>query len=85
MHYLGGGMEATVVDMRYRMREVLEALDRREKVSVLFHGKVKGEIIPVGSPPGVKASSHPFFGSAPAAEEPVADVMVRLRGGRHAL
>jgi hypothetical protein len=34
-------MEASVLDLRYRMDEVLKALDRREKVIILYHGKVK--------------------------------------------
>jgi hypothetical protein len=43
-------MKATIVDLRYRMKEVLKALDRKESVSVLYRGKVKGVITPVGTP-----------------------------------
>jgi hypothetical protein len=31
------------------MREVLKALGRMENVRVLYHGKIRGEIIPSGS------------------------------------
>jgi hypothetical protein len=39
-------MKATVLDLRYKMNEVLKALDKREKVTLLYHGKVKGTIYP---------------------------------------
>jgi hypothetical protein len=39
-------MKATVVDLRYKMNDVLKALDRNEKVTVLYRGKVKGVLIP---------------------------------------
>ena len=39
-------MKATIVDLRYRMKDVLRALDRREDVSILYHGKLKGTIRP---------------------------------------
>jgi hypothetical protein len=35
-------MEASVVDLRYKMRDVLEALERRESVQILCHGDEKG-------------------------------------------
>lgn len=40
-------MKATVVDLRYKMNDVLKALDRNEKVTVLYRGKVKGFLIPL--------------------------------------
>ena len=39
-------MKASVVDLRYKMNDILKALDRNETVSVLYHGKMKGVIIP---------------------------------------
>lgn len=36
-------MKATVVDLRYKMNDVLKALDRNETVTILYHGKVKGD------------------------------------------
>jgi hypothetical protein len=59
-------MDATVLDLRYRMADVLKALDRREEVRVLYHGKV---------------TAHPYFGSRPD-QESVDISMDRLRGGR---
>jgi antitoxin (DNA-binding transcriptional repressor) of toxin-antitoxin stability system len=39
-------MQASVGDLRYRMKDVLRALERRETVTILYHGKVKGTIVP---------------------------------------
>jgi len=63
-------MKATVVDLRYRMNDVLKALDRNEDVSVLFRGKVKGVIRPVTKSTKATVTTHPFFGMCPA-EGPV--------------
>ena len=75
-------MEASVVDLRYHMNDVLKALARNEAVRVLHRGKVKGVIQPVAAGTGGRPSDHAFFGSQ-AAVEPVEAVMDRLRGGRH--
>jgi antitoxin (DNA-binding transcriptional repressor) of toxin-antitoxin stability system len=75
-------MEASIVDLRYRMKEVLRALDRNEQVSILYHGKLKGTIVPVTRPARMKAAEHPFF-SIRQGEGTVAEEMENLRGGRH--
>jgi antitoxin (DNA-binding transcriptional repressor) of toxin-antitoxin stability system len=75
-------MDATILDLRYRMSSVLEALERREEVRVLYHGKPKGTIIPEGGVASSSVKSHPFFGSRRADEGSVTDAMDRLRGGR---
>ena len=55
-------MDASVVDLRYKMKEVLKALERKEKVNIKYHGKIKGIITPVGTGSADKISEHPFFG-----------------------
>ncbi len=35
-------MQATIVDLRYRMNDVLKALDRNEDVEILCRGKKMG-------------------------------------------
>jgi hypothetical protein len=57
-----GAMDASVLDLRYKMRNVLTALNRREKVRILYHGKVKGEIIPCKGNSTTKTNQHPMFG-----------------------
>jgi len=42
-------MKASVVDLRYKMNDVLKALDRKEEVTILYRGKVKGKILPVAT------------------------------------
>jgi hypothetical protein len=75
-------MEASVVDLRYRMNDVLKALERNESVSVLYRGKVKGVIRPATRGPAPRLREHAFFGSRSSAE-PVEKTVERLRGGRH--
>jgi len=75
-------MEATVVELRYHMNEVLKALDRNESVSVLYHGKIKGVIRPAGKLTTAKVAAHGFFGCREP-ERPVEQIMGQLRGGRH--
>ena len=74
-------MEATVVDLRYHMNNVLKALDRSEAVSVLYRGKVKGIIRPAVKVPASGLRNHAFFGSRTSAET-VEKTVDRLRGGR---
>lgn len=76
-------MKASVIDLRYRMADVLQALDKREKVHILYHGKVKGVIYPPDQERIVRTADHPFFGMRRDDVEPVAEIMDRLRGGRY--
>jgi hypothetical protein len=54
-------MRATVADLRHKMNDVLKALERNEKVTVLHRGKVKGILIPPEEKKGLKMTEHPFF------------------------
>ncbi len=75
-------MKASVVDLRYRMNEILKAIDRNEEVTILYHGKVKGVIKPKKSGSRRRISDHPFFNMSPS-KKTVEKVMADLRGGRH--
>jgi len=56
-------MKATIVDLRYRMKDVLRAIDRGEEVTVLYRGKEKARIVPITKDSGErKPSELPFFG-----------------------
>ncbi len=59
-------MEASVIDLRYRMKEVLQALERREEIKILYHGKVKGVLLPVGQSTSdqkpKRVQDHSLFG-----------------------
>jgi len=76
-------MKASVLDLRYKTRDILKALENRESVVILYHGKPKGTIVPL---PGEKQASvcdHRFFGMRAKEKVPVKGVMSRLRNGRH--
>jgi antitoxin (DNA-binding transcriptional repressor) of toxin-antitoxin stability system len=61
-------MNATIVDLRYRMKDVLRAIDRGEQVTVLYRGKAKATLMPISQQSGSsgkgapKAEDQPFFG-----------------------
>ena len=75
-------MKASVVDLRYKMNEILKALDRREQVTLLYHGKVKGTVIPVKSGRLTSVVEHPFFNMAAKESKTVPQQMEALRGSR---
>jgi hypothetical protein len=76
-------MEASIVDLRYKMKNVIEALERREVVKVLYHGEVKGTIIPESGGNKTKVIDHPFFGMKKEEQETVSEEMANLRRGRY--
>ncbi len=75
-------MKASIVDLRYRMKNVLKALDRGEKVKILYHGKVKGIIHPEKNRTNKKVKDHAFFGMDRIRRMPVSEEMEDLRGSR---
>ena len=76
-------MNASIVDLRYKTKQILEALDRRETVSILYHGKVKGRLVPAESAGSKKVQDSDFFGMQAKDRTPVPKVMQTLRGGRY--
>jgi len=77
-------MKATVVDLRYKMNDVLKALERNEKVTVLYRGKVKGILMPSEEKKHIKVTEHPFFGmSSQDTGKSVATIMNDLRKPRY--
>ena len=57
-------MEASVLDLRKNMPEVIAAIDRNERVTLTYRGNRKAVIIPFdeANKPRVKTSDHPAFG-----------------------
>ena len=61
-------MNATIVDLRYRMKDVLRAIDRGEAVTVLYRGKVRATLMPASPASGAadrgtaKTADQPLFG-----------------------
>ena len=75
-------MQATVVDLRYHMNDVLKALDRNEDVDILYRGKTKGVLMAKGDRTRAKVEEHPFFNMRRFTGSVEAE-MDRLRGGRY--
>jgi hypothetical protein len=78
----GNAIKATIANLSYRMRDILKALERKEKVAIMYHGKQKGVIVPSAAAKSVRVSKHPFFGMLHQ-DTDVHEVMAQLRGGRY--
>ncbi len=78
-------MKASVVDLRYQMRDILKALDRGEEVKIFYHKKIKGIIKPVNQLETTLKSvrAHPFCGMLKGSNLSVQEQMKKLRGGRY--
>lgn len=76
-------MKASIVDLRYKMKEVLHALELNEPVEILYHGKVKGIIHPVKEKKKMRTMDHAIFGSHKDDKEPVEEYMRRIRRRRY--
>ncbi len=74
-------MQATVVDLRYKMNDVLSALDRNEDVEILYRGKRKGVLVANARDTGSRVVDHPYFNMR-GSRDSVEEIMDRLRGGR---
>jgi hypothetical protein len=76
-------MEANIVDLRYKMKDVLKALDNKENVTILYHGKVRGKIIPKKNNQKRSIKNHPFFGMSPdTSSKPVLEELEEIRSTR---
>lgn len=76
-------MRATILDLRYHMKEVLQALDRNETVEILYHGKQKGTIIPHVKARNLVSKNHPYFGMTSSVKKSVSEEIEELRNGRY--
>ena len=78
-------MKASVVDLRYKMRNVLRALRRNETVDILYHGKIAGTIFPARKAASKKDfKKHPFFGMHSGEKQRSVESLIdELRGGRY--
>lgn len=78
-------MEASIIDLRYKMKDVLQSLGRNEDVKIYYHKKWIGTIVPRRSSQKgkKKIKDHPFFGMHADEKESVELQMHALRGGRY--
>lgn len=73
-------MKATVLDLKNKTREILEALDRGETVTLYHRGRKKADIVPAKAGPTSKEAlmESPFFGMWKDRED-MADVEAFVR------
>ena len=76
-------MKASVVDLRYKMNDILKALDRNEKITILYHGKIKGILSPILHKKNKKVCEHYFFGMHDKNKKSVEQEMDELRRNRY--
>jgi hypothetical protein len=72
-------MEASIVDLRYKMKDVLRSLSRNETVKIYYHGELKGILQPAKTKDKKKVQDHPFFGMLSDEAGGVDEVMEQLR------
>ena len=79
-------MKATFVDLRTKSSEILAALERNESVTILYRGRPKAVMQPIGETrrAATSAQDHPAFGLWKDADEgdTVAAQVRALRQGR---
>ena len=79
-------MEASIVDLRYRMKDVLKALDRGESVRITYHGKEKAVMTPSRKKSKRSMKDSPAFGmqsDLPNDAKSVQEYMRELRKPRY--
>ncbi len=83
-------MKASVLDLRRRMPEVLRALDRNERVTILYRGRERAVLVPSGNRTEtgtrMSAGQHPAFGmwaDHPDYTDVAAQVRTLRQGRKH--
>ncbi len=66
-------MRASVIDLRCKASDILSALEHGEEVTLLYHGKPKGTIMPLNVKTVERVTDHPFFGMYRESDEYVKD------------
>lgn len=78
-------MNASILDLRYKTKSLLKALEKCEKINILYHGKIKGIILPFQEKDKkLKVSQHEYFASLKDTSQSVETVMNQLRSNRYA-
>ncbi|MDF7798398.1 type II toxin-antitoxin system prevent-host-death family antitoxin [Pontiellaceae bacterium B1224] len=54
-------MKATVKDLRYNLKNIMESVDRGEEVLITNRGRVKARIVPADASP-METTENPFVG-----------------------
>jgi len=80
-------MQASILDLRYKMRAVLEGLERGETITITHQGKKKGVLTPIPLQTKKSVADHAFFGlhHVEGKKESVEAYMKKLRKPRYAV
>ena len=80
-------MNASLVELRTRTKEIMQAVERNEVVNLYAHGKLKAQIVPPkpSRPKRASALDDPLFGYSKDDPEPAAEKARRLRRNRYAV
>nr|VFJ54191.1 MAG: Antitoxin Phd_YefM, type II toxin-antitoxin system [Candidatus Kentron sp. DK] len=74
-------MNASILDLRYRMKDVLSAIDKNETVVITYRGKPRATLTPIhDEQTRPDPATHPFFGMNHPAQGDTS--LSDLRGGR---
>lgn len=76
-------MRASIVDLRYNMSEIKNAIKNNQVISITDRGKIIADILPRENTKKYLAEEHPFFGSIREETQPVTELMTTLRKGRY--
>ena len=76
-------MHASIIDLRYRMRDILRALRRNEEIVILYRGKETALMTPLHKKKTGSVKQHPFFGMLKDDIRSVEEMMKELRGDRY--
>lgn len=80
---IGVLMKISTVDFKYKMKDILKALNRNESVKVYYRNNLCGILTPVPSKKKVpKVKAHPFFGMHKGSKVSVEEEMNKLRESR---
>jgi antitoxin (DNA-binding transcriptional repressor) of toxin-antitoxin stability system len=74
-------MKTSVMDLRYRTKEILRAIDVREEVTLTHRETEKAKIIPTEAKPRAPRSlhEHPAVGMWADSTESVSELIARIR------
>ena len=77
-------MKASVMDLRYRTKDVLRALEANEEIILTHRGAEKGKIVALAAPSSSQTSisDHPAVGMWSGELELVPEMIARLRSPR---
>jgi len=75
-------MITNAVDLRSNMKDIMSAIERKEKVTILYHGKEKAVISAIDNKNTPPIKKHAFFGMLDE-KQSVESTIDKLRGLRY--